>query len=278
MRMSDLKWSGLLLIALLTVPTSGGEPAEKAWLLHLNGIGNQRACDQMLLRGLKASGLNADMRIHDWTEGESALTSLHGMDANKKRAAGIADMITRQRKAFPDRPIILTSHSGGTAIAAWTLEALPEDVQIDTWILFAPALSREYDLSKALKRVKGQAHVFSSPNDTLFLNAGTKLFGTMDGQKGEAAGLKGFIIPEQADLRQYRKLVPHPHKLAWFLRYGNAGTHMCPLMPRFAREYVGTILKTGAAPDDAQAITPATQPAQPSAAPAPAAPAAPVMP
>lgn len=263
MRMSQMKWSGLLFIALLTVPAGGAEQAEKAWLLHLNGIGNQRACDQMLLRGLKASGLNAEMRIHDWTEGESALTSLHGIAANKKRAAGIADMIARQRKAFPDRPIILTSHSGGTAIAAWTLETLPEDVQIDTWILFAPALSREYDLSAALKRVKGQAHVFSSPNDTLFLNAGTRLFGTMDGQKGEAAGLKGFIIPEQADLRQYRKLVPHAYKLEWFLRYGNAGTHMCALMPRFAREYVGTILKTGAAPEEFPATRPAQVPAAP---------------
>lgn len=251
-----------ILAALASVPAIGDEAQQKPWLLHLNGIGGERSIDRMLLRGLAAGGFDAEMQIFDWTDGRDALISLSNIEHNRKQAAIVSEMILKQYRAEPGRPIILSGHSGGTGLGAWALEMLPEDVRVDTWLMLAPALSPEYDLTKALKHVKGKLHVFSSPNDTIVLSAGTKLFGTIDRIKCDAAGLNGFIVPEQGDLEQYRKLVPHPYQRAWFTRYGSAGTHICPLMPKFSREYVAILLKTGVGPGHAQAAapTPTTRP------------------
>ena len=84
--------------------------------------------------------------------------------------------------------------------------------------MFAPALSPQYDLTKALKHVKGKLYVFSSPHDFVVLSAGTKMFGTMDGVRCEAAGLKGFVKPTSADSEQYKKLVPQPYQRTWAMK------------------------------------------------------------
>ena len=96
----------------------------------------------------------------------------------------------------PKLEITLTSHSGGTGIAVWALEKMPEGMQVQTLVLLASALSPDYDLSKALRHVRGKAYVFYSQNDQVVLGAGTRLFGTIDGVKSDAAGLIGFRMPD----------------------------------------------------------------------------------
>ena len=63
-----------------------------------------------------------------------------------------------------------------------------------TVFLLASALSPEYDLSKALGHVRGKVYVFTSPGDSLVLGTGTRLFGTIDGIKSDAAGLNGLRL------------------------------------------------------------------------------------
>ena len=246
-------------------------PVEKAYILHLPGIGGERGIDHMLLRGLQAGGIEADYEIYDWTHGDIGVQALVAREAHERESRKIADLIAERAKARPGTPIYVTCHSAGTGLATWALEQLPEDVKVHSVFMFAPALSPGYDLTKALAHVTGKLHVFSSPNDHAVLGIGTKLFGTVDGLKSEAAGLKGFIKPEAADAAVYAMVVPHPYNAAWFKLYGSLGTHVCPMRFKFSRDYVATLIRTGQPPEGANPTTrPSKEVTQPAEAAAPA--------
>ncbi|HEX2973450.1 MAG TPA: hypothetical protein VHP11_14040 [Tepidisphaeraceae bacterium] len=264
----------MVVSAWLISPLAQAQQAESLpYLLHLNGIGGERSCDHWLLIGLQQGGFKAEVEIYDWTGGRVGIEALQGRELHAAESRKVAEKIAVFAHQHPDRPIYITSHSGGAGVAVWALEQLPDEVKIDTLVMFAPALSPDYDLSKALRHVKGRAYVFSSPHDTIVLGTGTKLFGTIDGHKVEAAGLNGFVCPGQADLEEYKKLVPQPYNKDWLIKYGNAGSHICALRSKFAREYVSTLLLTGAPPADeikpAKVAAATTQPARPAPQPIP---------
>lgn len=263
----------ILLLALApAAPAAAPAPAKAAaaagadakvvpWVLHLNGIGGERSIDHSLVRGLKAGGVEADFQIYDWTGGEVGIPALVNVDAHRREARRIADLIVARRKDHPGQPIILTGHSAGAGLVVWALELLPDDLKVEQVFLLAPALSPTYDLSKALSHVRGSAHVFTSPYDVFILSTGTKMFGTVDGLKVEAAGVKGFVKPDApADAAQYEKLVHHAYDKSWALLYGNLGSHICCMRFKFARDYVATVLRTGK-PPEAQAQAAARAPA-----------------
>lgn len=229
--------------------------ADKAYILHLPGIGGERSIDHSLIRGLREAGIEADYEIYDWTHGDIGVQALKATDVHQRESKKIADLIAERYKAQPGAPIYLTCHSAGTGLAAWALEQLPEDVKVHSVFMFASALSPTYDLSKALAHVTGKLHVFSSSNDSAVLSVGTKLFGTVDGIKSEGAGLKGFMKPEAADAALYALLVHHPYNVAWATRYGSMGTHVCAMRFKFSRDYVATVIKTGEAPVNSRPTT-----------------------
>jgi hypothetical protein len=276
--------SGILAMVPLLAGAGEARPAAapRPYLLHLNGIGGERIVDHWLIEGLKEGGVDAQVELYDGTGGQVGIEALQGRDRHQREAKKIADKLVEQFRKIPATPIIITSHSGGCGLAVWALEQLPPDVKIDSLYMFSPALSPDYDLTRALAHVKGKLHVFSSPLDVVVLSTGTKLFGTIDGQRVEAAGLKGFVMPASAEENQYKKLVPHPFQRGWTIRYWNDGSHIGCLRPMFARDYVAPIFLTGSPPkDDAlvPAAAPATRPATPrTAALAPAAPASGAIP
>src|SRR5438874_739504 len=258
------------LVWLVPMPAKAATAKEtpRPWFLHLNGIGGERVCDHTLISGLTAGGFEADFHIFDWTEGDTGIVALQRHDQHVIEARKAADLIIEQFKASPGTPIYLTGHSGGAAILTWAIELLPDEIKIESVAMFAPALSPQYDLTKALKHVKGKLYVFSSPHDFVVLSTGTKMFGTMDGVRCEAAGFKGFVEPKSADAEEYKKLMPQPYQRSWALRYGHVGSHICGLRPKFARDYVAKLLLTGKPPvdDDDAAATPTTRPVEVKAA------------
>src|SRR5882672_4285776 len=241
-----------LLVWLVPMPAKAAAAKEtpRPWLLHLNGIGGERVCDHTLLSGLTAGGFDADFHIYDWTEGETGIVALQRHDTHPIEARKVADLIIQQFAASPGTPIYATGHSGGAAILTWALELLPDEIKVESICMFAPALSPQYDLTKALRHVKQKLYVFSSPHDFVVLSTGTKMFGTMDGVRCEAAGLKGFVRPKSADSDQYKKLIPQPYQRSWAMKYGNFGSHICAMRSNFARNYVAKILLTGKPPVD----------------------------
>jgi pimeloyl-ACP methyl ester carboxylesterase len=150
--------------------------------------------------------------------------------------------VTEHARQLPDTPIVLTAHSGGCGVAIWTLEQLPDDVKVDTVLLLAPALSPGYDLSKALRHVRGNVYVFSSLHDKVVLYAGTRIFGTIDGVMTESAGYCGFVAPPGADQSEYRKLIPCPYQESW-KQYGDFGDHLGPMARAFAATILAPLLE-----------------------------------
>lgn len=240
---------GFVLVLCLAALASAEQPANtaattkgKPFVLHLNGIGGERMVDHSLHRGLAAGGFEAEVRFYDWTHGDDGIGALQRLELNRKEAKVIADMIIERFRRHPESPIYITCHSGGAGLATWALEQLPDDILIEQVLMFAPALSKEYDLSKALKHVRKNCYVFSSPFDNAVLSIGTKIFGTIDGVRGDAGGYKGFERPATADEAEYAKLIHQPYDKNWLLKYGNAGSHICAMRTRFAREYVAPLL------------------------------------
>jgi pimeloyl-ACP methyl ester carboxylesterase len=186
------------------------------------------------------------------------MLALTDVKLHASESAKVAAMIQEYRAEHPFDRIILTTHSAGAGIAAWALAQLPADVSVDTWVMLAPALSPQFDLSKALAHVKGKAYAFSSINDVIVLGAGTKLMGTVDRVKTEAAGLVGFRQPPTADAAEYQKLVSIPYDTAW-MRFGNMGEHIGPLMRPFARHVLAPLLLDGVLPTFPP-LVPATAP------------------
>ena len=228
------------------------------YVLHLNGIGGERSPDRMLIEGLEQGGLDADYRIYDWTGDEAGMLALSDVKLHESESAKVAQMLEDYRAQHPADRIILTSHSAGAGIAAWALAQLPPNVSVDTWIMLAPALSPNFDLSKALAHVTGKAYAFTSINDVIVLGAGTKLMGTVDRVKTNAAGLVGFVRPKSADPGQYEKLVNVPYDTSW-MRFGNMGEHIGPLMRPFARHVIAPLLLNGVLPTFPP-LVPTTQP------------------
>src|SRR5205823_1991408 len=101
-------------------------------------------------------------------------------------------------------------------------------------ILLAPALSPDYDLTRALEAVRREMVVFWSPFDVFVLGLGTRVFGTIDRVRSVSAGLVGFR-GEWPKLRQVR----------WrpsMASSGYLGGHVGPDSPAFLRRYVVPLL------------------------------------
>ena len=213
----------------------------RSWLLHLPGIAGEMHMDRELIAGLKAGGWEGPLKIYDWTEHDPGIDALRNRKRNEAEAAKVAKLIEKRLTEDPRAQITVTSHSGGTGIAVWALEDLPENVQVRTLVLLASALSPQYDLSRALRHVSGHAYLFYSQGDAVVLGTGTRLFGTIDGVRTDAAGLIGFRVPEDADREQYAKLVQRPYEKGWMI-YGHIGNHIGSLSQPFAENVLAALL------------------------------------
>lgn len=211
-------------------------------LLHLPGIGGDSPFDRWWIAALRDGGAADDVQLYDWTGRDKWIHALQARRQNLIEAQKIADRIASQVRSDRAGQFILTSVSGGAGPAVWALERLPADVQVQSVVLAAPALSPGYDLTAALRHVRGKVYVFTSPGDVFMLGAGTKLFGTIDGVKTDAAGLVGFRRPFGGDLAQYRKLVMLPYNSEW-LRYFNFGDHSGAMSVSFARNFIAPLLR-----------------------------------
>jgi hypothetical protein len=235
-------------------------PPPKPYLLHLPGIGGERSIDRMLTQGLVQGGVEAEVEIYDWTATDVGLNALYARQRHQHEANVVARRITERFRADPRIRIYISAHSGGTGIALWALEKLPPDVKVESLLMLASAMSPTYDLSPALAHVRGKAYALYSPYDPV-LGIGTRMFGTIDGIKTDAAGRVGFIKPPNAaDPRQYEKLVSIGFNPAW-IPLSNIGDHVGPMMRPFAREVLAPLLRTGVLREFAGAGTrPSTQP------------------
>ena len=216
-------------------------PALKPYVLHLPGVSGTSVIDHSLRDGLRAGGFDGTLDIYDWTCRDPGIPALHNRVRNEEQAQLVADRLTEQFRKFPQVPIYLVCHSGGSGPATWALERLPADVRVSCFVMLAPALSPTYDLSRALARVSGSCYSFHSTNDDLVLGTGTRLFGTIDGVRVDAAGRVGFVKPDGADAAQYAKLVQKPYDATWG-RLGHIGGHVGCMGTPFVQAVVAPLM------------------------------------
>jgi len=200
---------------------------------------NERACKAI---GSGATGMSVE--LFDWTMPLCPLTNQRDEGRNRRMARGLADRIAAYRTSHPGRPVFLVGHSGGTAVAVWAAEALPDGQQIAGIVLLASSLSPGYDLSKALRRTRGGIVSFRSERDSALLGAGTTLFGTMDGKHTEAAGKVGFTVPKSD---QAGDAYDGLSEIRWnpaMAKTGHDGSHFGCLATRFVSSYVAPFVST----------------------------------
>ena len=224
-------------------------------LLHLPGVGGYLACDRRMLAGLRDAGVAANIVVYDWTDNHPGIDALQAYQRNQRQAKKIAGLLAAHAAADPDSPIYITSHSGGCGLAAWALQDLPPSVKVQTILMMAPALSPTFDLTPALRHIKGNLYVFSSPLDSVALFTGTRLFGTIDGVRTAAAGFGGFVQPPGADPILYRKLAQRPYESDW-IKYDDFGGHVGAMSRAFAGAVLAPLIG-GNAVSSTQADAPA---------------------
>jgi pimeloyl-ACP methyl ester carboxylesterase len=244
-------FGSLLAVALVTAGCgtssvnflAAAQVESKEHLIHLPGIAGEQNLDRRFIRGLRAGGCEGTIEIYDWTAKDPGLGALLARKRNEKQADKVAEKIQQILKDEPGVKLRIVCHSGGAGIVAWALERLPDDAKIESVVFIAPALSQKYDLSKALSHVRGKAYALTSVNDVIVLGAGTSVFGTIDGKKEEAAGLRGFKTPDApADPKQYDKLVQMPYQDSW-MEFGNIGDHIGPMGEEFAEKVIAPLLQ-----------------------------------
>lgn len=201
-------------------------------------------------QGLLDAGYAGAGEIVRWNTGMGVVPDQDApVEYKRSKAADCARAIRQYAQDNPGAPITLVGLSAGTAVAVFTLEALPPDCQVDNVVLLGASIAANYDLTRALQRVRHQMYVFTSERDAVLAYM-VPMAGTADRQQGvDSAGLRGFQIPLRGSTEtrtQYAKLV-HIRWKPEFASAGNLGGHVDTVKAPFVQQYIAPLIMAGMA-------------------------------
>lgn len=185
-------------------------PIEPEVVFILDGVGRFQFCPLLVRRAIREEQIPIGTILVDWQTpliGE-IWTDLMWLRRNRVMGAKLARQLLAFRREHPAVKIHVLAFSGGAGIAVFAGEVLADRRIIETLILAAPALSRDYNLAPTLHCVE-RCFTLVSERDNWILGVGTRLFGTMDRSFSPAAGKTGFRIPHGAsakDICEYNRL------------------------------------------------------------------------
>jgi pimeloyl-ACP methyl ester carboxylesterase len=226
-------------------PDLSEDGEDRGLVLIADGVGGLDLCGTGLRYVMGALGAPCAVRVVSWGHGfgrwHADLTNTVNRDA---RAREIAEAVIDFRGRRPEAPVFLVGKSGGTGVVVKALEHLPDDA-IEAAVLLSPAISPNYDLTRALRAVRREMAVFWSPLDVIVLGLGTRIFGTIDRIKSVSAGMVSFRPPGPLDderRAQYAKL----RQVRWqpgMSSTGYLGGHIGIDSPAFLKKYVVPLLR-----------------------------------
>ncbi len=195
-------------------------------------------------QGLQEAGYQGRIELFTW-QGVSHARDQLDLEKNRLTAVRFRQKIQSYIRLYPDQPINIIALSAGTGIATFALEVLPERVQVDNVVFLGCSMSAGYDLTRALKRIRGRLHVVHSPHDAI-LRSVVALAGTVDRSSSTdgIAGLVGFSSPKQpgADTKaQYAKLQNIPYRTE-FSDSDYDGGHLDSTARAFIRDHVAQMV------------------------------------
>lgn len=219
------------LIVLAGCAPTFGPNAENGITFYCPGAGNLDGGDLGIREGLKAAGYPGQVASILWTV---SFNPAIDQRLGNARLGGVrlARMIEQYCDKFPGRPVNIIGLSAGTGVAIWALEDLKEGYSVDNVVLLGSSLWHRYDVSRALRRVKGYIYNYYSSQD-IVLAGPMKVFGTIDGVFGDdGAGAVGLHPP--GDSSRVINIRWEPA----FKQYGNYGNHTDGTRAPFVRAYI----------------------------------------
>ena len=228
-----------------------GRPARLArgCIFYMDGAGGGTEKSNYaagVVSGMLDAGYNGAGELVAWETGKGLMADQEASVAYKrKRARQAADKIEDYREDYPEAPVAILGFSAGSAEAVFALESLPEDTDVHHVVLLGASISRDYDLTKALRRVKHKMHIITSPHDHM-LTVLMPLSGTADRKFHDpGAGIKGFVLPRNAseETRQLyaEKIVVIPYSKDW-RKDGDGGHHFDNVKEDFIRDHIAPLL------------------------------------
>ncbi len=174
-------------------------------VIALDGVGGTGILPLSLMAAAKFGGANLKIQRFFWNHGVfMPFHDLLDKEHIERKGAQLAELIDSLDK---EQTVQLVAKSGGSLVAVKALELLSAD-RVARTILLSPAISPQYDLSRALQSVERSLICYYSPYDRIILGLGTSIFGTSDGVRTTSAGCAGFAIAPESCLYpdQYSKL------------------------------------------------------------------------
>ena len=199
-----------------------------------------------VVEGMLEAGYRGAGELVSWETGKGLMADQDASVAYKRtKAQASAARIRSYQKEHPAAPVNLLGFSAGTAEAIFTLEVLPETAQVDHVVLLGTSISRDYDMTEALKRVRHKLYIFTSTHDQM-LGTLMPLSGTADRKFHDpGAGIKGFVLPAGASAATRRlyanKIVTIPYSED-FRKDKNKGHHFDNVKKEFIRDHVAPLL------------------------------------
>jgi hypothetical protein len=199
-----------------------------------------------VVEGMLAAGYRGAGELVSWETGKGLMADQYASVAYKRtKAQAGAVRIRNYQKEHPAAPVNLLGFSAGTAEAIFALEVLPETAPVDQVVLLGTSISRDYDMTEALKRVKYKLYIFTSTHDQM-LGTLMPLSGTADRKFHDpGAGIKGFVLPAGASAatRQLyaNKIVTIPYS-GDFRKDKDMGHHFDNVKMEFIRDQVAPLL------------------------------------
>lgn len=234
-------WLGICALTLTTLTGCTpmfGPKAANGITFYCPGAGNFDFGDLGVREGLEAAGYQGQVASVLWTVGFNPAIDQRLGNA---RLAGLqlARTIESYCDQFPGRPVNLIGLSAGTGVAVWALEDLKSGYSVENVVLLGSSLWYRYDVSKALRRLKGHIYNYYSPRDPVLAGA-MKVFGTIDGVFGEdGAGAVGLHSPGGSS-----RII----NIRWepgFKQYGNYGNHTDGTRAPFVEAYISKHVISG---------------------------------
>lgn len=235
------------------------ERLPRGYIYYLDGAGGGGLMNWSggIRSGLVDAGYPGAGEMFTWNTGKGVVADQESSVKYKRaKAAEVARKIRQYRKEYPSAPVTLMGLSAGTAVAVFTLEALPVSCPVDNVILLGASISADDDLTKALQRVRNRMYVFTSEKDAVLAFA-VPMAGTADRKMGAvSAGLRGFQMPPRASAEtrsQYAKIAYIPWRPE-FRSSGNFGGHTDTVKAAFVRSYIAPLIMKGMARREQQQL------------------------
>lgn len=234
------------------VPADEAVRLKHEYIFYFDGAGGGTAKKNWadgVAQGMLAAGYPGAGEMFSWETGKGLIADQDASVKFKREKADEAALkIVQHAKKYPGLPLNILGFSAGTAIAIFALEKLPESVQIDDVVLLGTSISRDYDLTRALKRVKGHVYLYTSTHDRM-LGFLMPFSGTADRKFGDpGAGITGFVMPKSATAETRKLYASKLVTIPWTAKLekdGDYGRHFDNVKMEFIRDHVAPLFMGG---------------------------------